>query len=158
MATTTSATAAGTLTVPTSVPTTVPTSGPAARSTHSTKALWKTGLAAGLIASAATLAVAASASALDVPIEVGGQAIPLVAFAQLTFVGALIGTVVAVLLSRRAARPRRTFLFTTIALAALSIVPDGLADAHTATKFTLALTHVVAAAIVIPALASRLTD
>jgi hypothetical protein len=31
-------------------------------------------------------------------------------------------------------------------------------DAHTATKFTLALTHVVAAAIVIPALSSRLTD
>jgi hypothetical protein len=32
------------------------------------------------------------------------------------------------------------------------------ADAHTATKFTPALTHLVATAIVIPALASRLTD
>jgi hypothetical protein len=33
-----------------------------------------------------------------------------------------------------------------------------LADAHTATKIALALSHVAAAAIVIPALASRLTD
>ena len=92
------------------------------------------------------------------PIEVGGQAIPLLGFAQITFVAAIIGTVLAVVLSHRANRPQRTFLVTTIALTALSIVPDVLADAHTATRITLALTHVVAAAIVIPALSSRLSD
>jgi hypothetical protein len=61
-------------------------------------------------------------------------------------------------LSRRANQPRRTFVRTTIALTLVSIVPDVLADAHTSTRLTLALTHVVAAAIVIPALASRLHD
>ena len=120
--------------------------------------LWKTGMGAGVVASVATFAVAAAASGLGVPIEIGGKAIPLAGFSQLTFVGALIGTILAVVLSRRATRPRRTFLVTTIALTALSIVPDVLADAHTATRFTLALTHIVAAAIVIPALASRMTD
>lgn len=47
---------------------------------------------------------------------------------------------------------------TTIVLTLVSIVPDVLVDAHAATKLTLALTHVIAAAIVIPALASHLTD
>ena len=137
---------------------TVPTSDRNTRSSTSAKALWKTGVIAGLGASIATFAVAATASAIDVPIEVGGKTIPLAGFAQLTFVGAIIGTIHAVVISRRAARPRRTFVVTTVALTLASIVPDALADAHTATKFTLALTHVVAAAIVIPALASRLSD
>ena len=82
----------------------------------------------------------------------------MVGFAQVTFVAALIGTALAVVFARRATRPRHTFVITTIALTALSLVPDVLADAETATRFTLALTHVVAAAIVIPALASRLSD
>ena len=148
----TATTTAHTLTAPMTLPATT------VRTAPSTKPLWKTGVVAGLVASAATFTVAASASGLDVPIEVGGKAIPFLGFAQLTFIGALIGTVLAVVFSRRASRPRRTFLVTTIALTMLSIVPDVLADAHTATRFTLALTHVVAAAIVIPALASRLTD
>jgi len=52
----------------------------------------------------------------------------------------------------------RTSVVTTIALTLLSFVPDLLADAHVSTRLTLALTHVVAAAIVIPALASRLAE
>jgi peptidoglycan/LPS O-acetylase OafA/YrhL len=135
-----------------------PTTRPAIRQSAPTKQLWKPGVVAGLVAAVATSTVAAAAKALDVPIEVGGKAIPLLGFAQLTFVGALIGTILAVVLSYRASRPRRTFLITTVALTLLSIVPDVLADAHTATRFTLALTHVVAAAIVIPALSSRLSD
>jgi len=43
-------------------------------------------------------------------------------------------------------------------LTALSFVPDVTADATTATKLTLMLTHVVAAAIVIPSLAASLSD
>jgi hypothetical protein len=137
---------------------TAPTTGPAIRESAPTKQLWKTGVVAGLVASVATTTVAASAKAIDIPIEVGGKAIPLLGFAQLTFVGALIGTILAVVLSNRATRLRRTFVVTTVALTLLSIVPDVLADAHAATRFTLALTHVVAAAIVIPALSSRLSD
>ncbi len=132
------------------------TTRPARRS--STKPLWKTGVTAGLVAAVATTAVAGAAKALDVPIEVGGKTIPLLGFAQLTFVGAVIGTIIAVVLSFRANRPQRTFVVTTVALTVLSIIPDVLADAHAATRLTLALTHVVAAVIVIPALASRLSD
>ena len=85
-----------------------------------------------------------------------GKAIPLLGFAQMTFVAAMIGTLLAVVLShRRATRPHHTFVVTTLVLTALSIVPDVLADAAASTRLTLALTHVVAAAIVIPALAFR---
>jgi hypothetical protein len=125
---------------------------------QSTKQIRRTGAIAGVVASAATSTTAAVASALDVSLKVGGQAIPVLGFAQLTFVAAIIGTVIAVVLSHRASRPRHTFVVTTLVLTALSIVPDVTADAHTATRLVLALTHLVAAAIVIPALASRLAD
>jgi peptidoglycan/LPS O-acetylase OafA/YrhL len=124
----------------------------------STKGLWRTGALAGLAASVATSAFAAGAHVLDVSLEVGGQAIPVIGFAQLTFVLTMIGALIAVVLSHRASRPRHTFVITTLALTALSIVPDALADAQTATRLTLALTHLIAAAIVIPAISSRLTD
>src|SRR4051812_26442674 len=137
---------------------TAPTTRPTTRRPTPAKQLWTTGAIAGLAASVATVAIAGTAQALDVPIEVAGEKIPLPGFAQLTLVGAVIGIVLAIVLARRATRPRHTFVVTTVALTVLSLVPDVLADAHTATRFTLALTHVVAAAIVIPALASRLSD
>jgi peptidoglycan/LPS O-acetylase OafA/YrhL len=137
---------------------TAPTRQPRPESATTPKKVWRTGMVAGVSASVATLAVAAVAQALDVSLEVGGKAIPLLGFSQLTFVASIIGTILAVVLSRRANRPKHTFVATTIALTVLSIVPDVLADAHTSTRFTLALTHAVAAAIVIPALASRLSD
>jgi hypothetical protein len=120
--------------------------------------VWKTGLAAGLAASVATTATAGIVHACGVSLAVGGQAIPLPGFAQMTLVATMIGTLVAAALARRAAEPRRTFVVTTIALTLLSLVPDALADAQVSTRLTLALTHVVAAAIVIPALASRLSE
>ena len=142
---------------------TAPSTSPAppeslAKPQSDTLRVWRTGVAAGAAASVATFATAAVAQGLDVSLKVSDKAIPLVGFAQLTFVFSLIGTILAVVLSRRANRPRHTFVATTIALTALSMVPDLLADAQTATRLTLALTHVVAAAIVIPALASRLSD
>ena len=60
-------------------------------------------------------------------------------------------------MSRKARRPRSTFIRTTVALTVLSLVPDVIADAAPATKALLMLTHLVAAAIVIPAVARRLT-
>ena len=59
-------------------------------------------------------------------------------------------------LSRWTQHPRTAFVRTTVALTALSLVPDLTADATSATKVTLMLTHLVAAAIVIPRLAHRL--
>jgi hypothetical protein len=123
-----------------------------------TKSVWRTGAAAGLSASVATMATAAVADAAGVGLEVAGESIPLIAFAQVTLVASIIGTVLAVVLSHRATRPRRTFVVTTVALTLASFVPDVLADAPASTRFLLALTHVVAAAIVIPALARRLEN
>jgi peptidoglycan/LPS O-acetylase OafA/YrhL len=136
-------------------PTPTPTT---AATTRSSRGLWKSGAIAGAGAAVATTTVAAVARAADVPLEVGGQAIPIAGFAQLTLVGALVGIVLAVVLSRRASRPRRTFVVTTVALTALSVIPDVTANATSATRLVLALTHLVAAAIVIPALASKLSD
>jgi peptidoglycan/LPS O-acetylase OafA/YrhL len=63
--------------------------------------------------------------------------------------------VLAVVLRRTARNPRRIFIRTTVVLTALSLVPDVIADADPATKGLLMLTHLVAAAIVIPAVARR---
>jgi len=118
---------------------------------------WRTGLSAGLVAAAATTAVAAAAGGLGVSFETApGEAIPLLGFGQLTLFFTVIGVVIARVLGRRARQPRATFLRTTVALTALSLVPDLLLHAGPATKLTLIATHLVAAAIVIPALAGRL--
>lgn len=117
--------------------------------------IWAAAGVAGAIAAAATTLVAAGARAVDVTLDVDGEPIPLLGFAQLTLVGALIGAVLASILHRRARAPRRTFVITTIALTAVSIVPDLLIDASAASKVVLAATHVLAAAIIVPPLAAR---
>ena len=126
--------------------------------TDSKRELRRTGAIAGVAAAVATVGVAAAADAIGVPIKIAGESIPLVGFAQLTLFFTLVGVVMASVMARRASHARHMFVSTTLALTALSFVPDVLADAQTATKLTLVLTHVVAAAIVIPALASRLAD
>lgn len=120
--------------------------------------LRRVGAVAGLTAAVATVGVAAAADGIGVPIQVGGKSIPLIGFGQLTLFFTAIGVVIASGLACRSRHPRRTFVSTTLVLTALSFVPDAFADAQTATKVTLVLTHVVAASIVIPALASRLAD
>jgi hypothetical protein len=131
---------------------------PAGTSTTSRRPVWRTGLAYGAVAAAATTTVAGIAHAAGVSLDISGEAIPLAGFAQVTFVCSMIGTLLAGVFARKASRPRHTFVVTTLALTALSLVPDVLADAATSTRITLALTHLVAAAIVIPALSTRLAD
>jgi hypothetical protein len=137
---------------------TAPTTYPAGPATRGGRKIWRTGVVAGVSASVATTAFAAAAEGAGVSFKIAGEAIPLPGFAQLTFVFSMIGTVLAVVLSHRAAHARRTFIRTTLALTTLSFVPDALADAQTSTKIALVLSHIVAAAIVIPLLASRLDD
>jgi hypothetical protein len=115
--------------------------------------VWRTGLAAGVAAAAATTAVAAAARAVDVPLEIDGEAIPLVGFAQLTLFFTGVGVLLARFIGRRSA-----FRTTTVVLTALSLTPDLAVSASTATKLTLIVTHLVAAAIVIPALTGRLPE
>jgi hypothetical protein len=127
--------------------------------THATAtmgALIGTGLAATAAASAATVAVAAAGHAAGISLDLSGAPIPVSGFGVLTAVFSLVGVVIAAALARFARRPRRTFLRTTVTLTVLSLVPDVIADAAPATKALLMLTHLVAAAIVIPAIARRL--
>ncbi|MGC4869056.1 DUF6069 family protein [Micromonospora sp. DT53] len=127
------------------------------RATTSTVgALIRTGAVAALAASAATMAVAAVGQLAGVSLDVGGTPIPVTGFGVLTAAFSLIGVIIAALLARFARRPRRTFVRTTVVLTVLSVVPDVIVDAGTATKTLLMLTHLVAAAIVIPAVARRL--
>ena len=76
---------------------------------------------------------------------------------MLTAIFSLVGLVLAVVLARFARRPRTAFVRTTVVLTVLSLVPDVIAAATPATKMLLMLTHLVAAAIVIPAIARRLS-
>jgi hypothetical protein len=123
-----------------------------------TNSLWKTGAVAGVAAAAATTVVAAVARGLDVSLAIDGEAIPIAGFAQLTLFFTAVGVVLARVMARRASQPRSTFVTTTIALTVLSFVPDALLSADTASKLTLVVTHLVAAAIVIPALSARLPE
>ena len=121
-----------------------------------TGALLTAGVAATAAASLATTAVAAAGSAAGISLEVAGAPIPVPGFATLTAICSLVGLVIAVALARWARHPHRTFVRTTAALTLLSLVPDLLADAAWSTRALLMLTHLVAAAIVVPAVARRL--
>ncbi|POM22750.1 hypothetical protein BTM25_49540 [Actinomadura rubteroloni] len=121
------------------------------------KSLVLGGLAATAAASVATAVVAAVGSAAGISLEIGGKPIPVPGFAMLTAVFSVIGLALALVLARTVRRPRAVFVRTTVALTVLSLVPDVLADASASTKALLMLTHLVAAAIVIPAVARRLS-
>jgi hypothetical protein len=131
------------------------TTAPAAH-TSTIRPLIGTGVLAIALASAATSAVAAAGRAAGVSLDVSGAPIPVLGFAMLTAIFSLVGLILAAVLSRVARRPRTVFVRSTVVLTALSLVPDAIADATTATKALLMLTHLVAAAIVIPAVARRL--
>ncbi|MET8907863.1 DUF6069 family protein [Micromonospora sp. NPDC004551] len=118
--------------------------------------LIRAGVIATVAASAATMAVAAAGQAAGVSLDVAGAPIPVTGFGVLTAVFSLVGVLIAALLSRFARRPRRAFVRTTVVLTVLSLVPDVIVEAGAATKALLMLTHLVAAAIVIPAVARRL--
>ena len=136
---------------------TTPTSDPTTR-TEVQAPSWRSGLATGVGAAVFTTLAAVIAGFAGVSFEIDGEAIPWLGFAQLVLVGTLIGIVLARQLAHRAARPRSSFVRTTVALTVLSCVPDVILQADTATKLALIGTHVLAAAVVIPRLASPLAD
>lgn len=115
-----------------------------------------TGAAATVAAAAATVVVAAAGQAVGISTDVSGAPIPTMGFGVLTVLFSVIGLVIATGLRRFAGHPRTAWIRTTVALTVISFVPDLLADATVATKLLLMTTHVVAAAVVIPAVARRL--
>jgi hypothetical protein len=75
--------------------------------------VWKHGVAAAVVASVTTTALAAVASAAGVSSADGtGSSIPIAAFAQLSLVFSLVGVGVAAIVARKARRPRSTFVRT----------------------------------------------
>ena len=122
-----------------------------------TRSIWITGAVAGVAGSVGASAVYLVARAADVPLTVQGKDFPALAFPQMTLLATLIGVIIAIVVSRRSTHPRRSFVAITVALTAVSLVPPLLLDADTATKVTLESAHLVAAAIIIPILARRLS-
>ncbi|HEX4778948.1 MAG TPA: DUF6069 family protein, partial [Acidimicrobiia bacterium] len=114
-------------------------------------------LTVGIVAAAATTGLVAALHAAGVPFAADGE-IPVAAFAQFTFVGAVLGGLLTAFLNRRSTLPRLRFVQTTAALVALSCVaPIALADS-VASTISLIGTHLVAAAMIVPVLARHTTD
>jgi hypothetical protein len=128
----------------------------AAPTTPTIGSLLLNGAGATVLAAVATTTVAVAGRAVGISLDLSGQPIPASGFATLTIIFSIIGLLIAVGLRRFASHPRTTWIRTTVALTALSLVPDLLVDAAVGTKALLMLTHLVAAVIVVPAVARRL--
>jgi hypothetical protein len=113
---------------------------------------WRSGLGTGAVAAAATSAVVVALRTAGVDLNAQGEPIPLAGFAQMVMLGAVIGIVLARHLRRTA------FLWATAVLTALSCVPSVAWGTGAGSKLALVLTHLVAAAIVVPVFARRLSD
>ncbi|WFF05026.1 DUF6069 family protein [Micromonospora sp. WMMD1076] len=126
---------------------------------HGFRRLAVTGLVATITAMVVTTLAAALARAAGVDYEIpdgGGETIPLGGFAVVTGFFSLVGVVIAAVLLRFSARPARRFVWTAVALTALSMLPPLIAGGDAATAVTLIGLHLVAAAVMIPALARSL--
>lgn len=126
--------------------------------------VWAVSVLAGLAAAVATELYGLAARGIGIPMRAGSigatQAEPISAgmFAIGTFTSVFWGTILAVVLARFASRPARTYLWATVALTALSLVPPLAAPATAwSTKIMLALAHILAAVIVIPLVTRRLS-
>jgi hypothetical protein len=143
---------------------------PVTMSTQATSGLAKLPVSVnGVIAAAAGAAVlyayGALARALSVPMRAGelgarhAQAITPASFASGVVFCTVAGTILAMILAARAADPARVFVRTTVILVAVSLVfPLAASHTTTPTRLTLALGHLIAAAIVIPLLTLRLAQ
>jgi peptidoglycan/LPS O-acetylase OafA/YrhL len=112
----------------------------------------------GVVGAAVTTAAAAAIHAAGVSFAIDGEAIPLVAFAQLTFVGAVLGGLLVAVLNRRSGAPHRRFLQVAVALTALSCVPSVAWPDDATSKISLVGLHLLAALIIVPVLARQAHD
>lgn len=117
------------------------------------------GLLATLVAMVATTVGAALARAGGVSLHLPGAAepIPVAGVGVMTGIFSLVGIVIALAVRRWAARPAERWVQVAVALTTLSLVPPLLTGAGSATVVTLVALHLVAAAVMIPALARSLT-
>ncbi|MET9395790.1 DUF6069 family protein [Streptomyces sp. NPDC006624] len=129
-----------------------------------TRPVWLAGLVAALAGAVVTEVFALVTRAAGVPMDAAGPGateaaeIPVGGFFGGVVFWSIPGIVLAMALARWAKRPARTFTIVTVALTVLSLAGPAVAP-HTATstRIVLAVSHVVAAAVVIPLLARRLS-
>jgi hypothetical protein len=121
-----------------------------------TSSLRRTTIVVGAVGAAATTLAAVTMRAAGVHLAVHGS-IPLAAFAQLTFVGAVLGGLLVAVLNRRSALPRRRFIQIAMALTALSCLAPAAGGDDVASKIGLIAIHLLAAAIIAPVLARQTT-
>jgi hypothetical protein len=133
--------------------------GPASSRAHRFRRLAATGVLASLAAVVATTLAAALLGAVGVDLEVsdGAERIPLSGIAVVTGFFSLVGVALAAALLRWSAHPAERFVWATVSLTAISLVPPVLLGADAAATVALVALHLVAAAVVIPSLAGRLT-
>lgn len=133
------------------------------RSVVTSQPVWRVGVLAAVAGAAVTEVFGLAGRAVGVPMEAASpgaesaQAIQPFAFAGGVLFWSVVGIVLAVALARWAKRPARTFAVTTVVLTVLSLAgPFAAPHTATATQILLALSHLVAAAVIIPALTVRL--
>ncbi|GAB2985299.1 hypothetical protein GCM10023080_058600 [Streptomyces pseudoechinosporeus] len=130
-----------------------------------TRPVWLVGVLATLTGAVVTEVFALIARGVGVPMDAASPGakeaaeIPVGGFAGGVVFWSIAGIVLAVVLARWAKRPARTFVVITVALTALSMAgPAAAPHTATSTQIVLAVSHVVAAAVIIPVLARRLAQ
>jgi hypothetical protein len=125
--------------------------------------VWQVSYLSGLAASVAVEAWGLAARAAGVPMRAAGfgshHATPVTVgmFAMGTMVVTFWFTFAVILMARFAKNPRRAYLSTALPLLALSLaVPLTAADTAISTRLTLAAAHLIAGAVIIPAMVRRL--
>jgi hypothetical protein len=121
--------------------------------TGRTTSLRRTTVVSGLAAAAVTTAAAAAVHAAGVSFEIEGEMIPMLGFAQMTFIGAVLGGLLLAVLNRRSSSAHRRFVQVAVALTGLSCVPSVALPDDAGTQIALVALHVLAAAIIVPVLA-----
>ena len=115
--------------------------------------LRRTTAVSGLQAAAVTTAVAAAVHAAGVSFEIEGEMIPVLGFAQMTFLGAVLGGLIVAGLNRWSGSARTRFVQVAVALTAVSCIPSVALPDDAGSQIALVALHVLAAAIIVPALA-----
>ena len=121
--------------------------------TRPATSLRRTTVRSGLVAAAVTTAAAAAVHGAGVSFEIEGEMIPLLGFAQMTFLGAVLGGLIVAGLNRWSGSARTRFVQVAAALTALSCVPSVAMPDDAGSVITLVALHVLAAVLIVPALA-----
>jgi Family of unknown function (DUF6069) len=124
-----------------------------------TSGVWKTVAAAALAAAAATEALVALSGAAGNTVAIQGAELKPGGCAVMVVICVAVGAALLAGVRRWASSPARTWVRTTVGLTALSFVPDlAVSDTSTSSRLVLMTAHAVAAAIVIPAVARKLSE